>query len=182
MTLHAVARRYAAALFDVVRKRNTIDRVEQELNAIRDLVAGHDDLRRVFDTPTVPAPKKRAIVDAVLAAAGGVSDETRRLFEMLADRDRLIILPALASAFSERAMQSRNVVAADVTTAVPLPAGKRDGARGRARPRHRRRGDDDRARRPVDHRRRRRARRQRRVRRQRDAPARADAASGCCSE
>jgi F-type H+-transporting ATPase subunit delta len=126
MTLNAIARRYAAALFDVVRKRNTIERVEQELNAIRDLVASHDDLRRVFDTPTVPAPKKRAIVDAVLASAGGVSDETRRLFEMLADRDRLVILPALAAAFSERAMQSRNVVAAEVTTAVPLPAGKRD--------------------------------------------------------
>lgn len=125
MTLNAIARRYAAALFNVVRKTNAIDRAEQELRALGDLVASHDDLRRVFETPMVPAPKKRAIVDAVLAASGGVSGEVRRLLEMLADRDRLIVLPALVSAFGERAMQSRNEVAAEVTTAVPLGDAKR---------------------------------------------------------
>jgi F-type H+-transporting ATPase subunit delta len=125
MTPNAVARRYSAALFDVVRRTNAIDRTEQELNGLRDLVARHDDLRRVFETPIVPAPKKRAVVDAVLAASGDVSGEVRRLLEMLADRDRLIALPAIAAAFTERAMQSRHVVAAEVTTAVPLAAEKR---------------------------------------------------------
>lgn len=126
MTLNAIARRYANALFDVVRRTNGIDRTEQELNGIRDLVASHDDLRRVFDSPLVPAPKKRAIVDAVLGASSGLSGEVRRLLEMLADRDRLVALPAIVAAFSERAMQSRQIVAAEVTTAVPLPQGKRE--------------------------------------------------------
>ena len=73
MTLQAVARRYAAALFDVVQKTGEIDRTERDLSAVRALVDGHADLRQVWESAGVPPVKKRALVDALLAG-GDLAD------------------------------------------------------------------------------------------------------------
>ena len=120
MTRQSVARRYAHALFDVVQKRGTVESAGRELAGFRDVVAGHDDLRRVLESPAVPAPKKHAVIEALLAADGETSPEIARLLLLLADSDRLMLLADIALAFDARAMQARRIVPADVVTAVPL--------------------------------------------------------------
>ena len=125
MTPATVARRYAAVLFDITQARGTTEQALTELQALRDLVAGHDQLRQVFETPLVPAQKKRSILDGLLAAAGQVTDEVRRLLLLLADRDRLMLLPGVAAAFADRLMRFKNIMSADVVTAVPLGAEER---------------------------------------------------------
>jgi F-type H+-transporting ATPase subunit delta len=125
MTSRTLARRYSGALFDVVRKQGSLDSVERDLVAMRGLVAGHDELRRVLETPAVSMQKKRAILEAILAKAGSISPEVKRLLLMLADRDRLALLPEIAEAFSERSMSARRVLPADVVTAIPLDDARR---------------------------------------------------------
>jgi F-type H+-transporting ATPase subunit delta len=125
VSLRTVARRYAGALFDVARRNHAIDRVEGHLHAFNDLLNAHADLRRVFETPAVAPQKKRAILDAVMDTAGLVDGEVRQMLRMLADRDRLMLLPAVTSAFDARVRQERHVVQAEVVTAVPLPDAQR---------------------------------------------------------
>jgi len=125
VTLRTVARRYANALFDVTDKQGTAAETDQNLQAIRQLVGGHGELGRVFESPAIPAPKKRAIVEALLRKTEGLNDEVRRLLLMLAERDRLMMLPEIASAFTDRLMQARQIVAAEVVTAAPLPEAQR---------------------------------------------------------
>jgi F-type H+-transporting ATPase subunit delta len=125
MTARTLARRYSGALFDVVRKQGSLESAERDLLAMRDLVAGHDQLRRVLETPAVPMQKKRAVIEAILAKAGLISSEVKRLLLMLADRDRLALLPEIAGTFSERAMAARRVQPAEVVTAVPLDDARR---------------------------------------------------------
>ena len=120
MTPQGVARRYASALFDVATKAQTLEAVEGGLSGLAALVASHEELRRVFESPAVPASRKRALVDALLAAGGPVQDELARLLRLLADRDRLALLPQIASAFADRMMAERRVVPAEVVTAAPL--------------------------------------------------------------
>ena len=120
MTLQSIARRYAAALFDVVQKTGTLDRVERDLAMLTELIASHDGLRKVFATPAVPAQNKRAMVDALVAAAGDLAPETSRLLTLLADRDRLGLLTSIAAAFADRALAAKNIVRAQVVTAAPL--------------------------------------------------------------
>ena len=124
MTLQALARRYAGALFDVARKSGGLEAAARDLSAIADLVAGHAELRRVFEAPLPPA-KKRAVLEAVLAAAGPGSPEVRRLLLLLAERDRLGLVPQIAAVFAEREMAVRRVLSADVVTAVPLGDARR---------------------------------------------------------
>jgi len=79
----------------------------------------------VLTTPAVAAQKKRAILVAVLKAAGGVSPEVERLLLLLADRDRLALVPDVAGAFAEKVQQTSRVLPAEVTTAVPLGDARR---------------------------------------------------------
>jgi F-type H+-transporting ATPase subunit delta len=115
-----VARRYASALFDVASKAATLDGVERDLAAVVGVVTAHDELRRVFEAPGIPAAKKRALVDALLASAGPLQDEVARLLRLLADRDRLGLLAEVGHAFAERLLELRRVVPAEIVTAVPL--------------------------------------------------------------
>jgi F-type H+-transporting ATPase subunit delta len=45
-----------------------------------------------------------------------------KLLGLLAERDRLVLLPDLLSAYRDRLLQHRNVIRAEITTTTPLPA------------------------------------------------------------
>jgi F-type H+-transporting ATPase subunit delta len=120
MTSRLLARRYAGALFDVVHKANTAGLAGEELAAVSALVASHEPLRQAFESPALPIERKRAIIEGMLAASGAASAEVKRLLLLLADRDRLLLLPQIAEAFAERALAARRIVPAEVVTAVPL--------------------------------------------------------------
>jgi F-type H+-transporting ATPase subunit delta len=125
MSSRTLARRYASALFDVTNRQGSAAEADRDLQAIRQLVADHEELGRVFENPAIPAQKKRAIVEALLEKSAGVNDQVRRLLLMLAERDRLGLLADVAAAFDERLMEARRVVAAEVVTAEPLPDAQR---------------------------------------------------------
>jgi len=122
MTNRAAARRYARALFDVTLKEADVQAVEQELAAFAALVGQHADLQRAFNNPAVPAPRKRALMTELLSRIGAVSPVLSKLLVLLAERDRLVLLPDLAAAYRDKVLDHRRVVRAEVTTAVALPA------------------------------------------------------------
>jgi F-type H+-transporting ATPase subunit delta len=121
MTSRAAAMRYARALFDVVVKEGDVARTADELTGFADIVAGNETLHRVLSNPAFPVPRKRAVVEALLAKAGNLTPALAKLLLMLAERDRLPLLPELAAAYRERLLDHQNVVRADIVTAVPLP-------------------------------------------------------------
>jgi F-type H+-transporting ATPase subunit delta len=125
VTPSGIARRYAGALFDVVQRTGQIDRAGRELAEFSQAVSAHPDLKKAFDTPAVPAKKKRAIVEAVLAAAPGISPEVSRLLVMLAEQDRLMLLDEVNEAYAARLRAVQRVVPAEIVTATPLPDGRR---------------------------------------------------------
>lgn len=133
MSERSVARRYAAALFDVAKKAGRVDQAGAELQSIIQTIDGHAELRRVFETPAVPAQVKKQIVTELLktagpaGAAGSFSGEVSRMVVMLAERDRLGsgFLNGLCSAYAERLLEEKRIVPAEVTTAAPLSEANR---------------------------------------------------------
>jgi F-type H+-transporting ATPase subunit delta len=120
MTNSTAATRYARALLDVaVREKADVDQIERELASVVDLFAQYPALERVFLNPVVPVPRKRAAMDALTARAG-VLPILAKLLGLLAERDRLVLVPGLLAAFRDRLLDYRNVVRAEVTTTAPL--------------------------------------------------------------
>jgi F-type H+-transporting ATPase subunit delta len=115
------ALRYARALLDVALAEADPAVVEQELAAAAELFRGHAGLWKVMTNPAVPAPKKRAILDAMLPQLG-VTRVVRKTLQMLASRDRIALLPEIVQAYSDKLMDHQKVVRASVKSAAPLPA------------------------------------------------------------
>ena len=119
MTLQAIARRYASALFDVTKKNNTLDAAQAGLASIAERVAGSPELAAAVASAGVPPQKKLALAQA-LAAQLNVPQEIQRLIAALGDRDRLGLIADVASAFDAKVREEKQILRADVTTAVPL--------------------------------------------------------------
>ena len=121
----AALSRYARALLDVAERHSNAERVAEDLDTYARLVREHDDLARVLHSPAIPPAKK---VDAVRALAGqlGLTLLVTQLLTALAERDRLAVVPQLAPVYQDRLLERRNVVSAQVTTAVAIPSDKID--------------------------------------------------------
>jgi F-type H+-transporting ATPase subunit delta len=122
MTSRAAATRYARALFDVALKESDVQQVSRDLDAFVAVVTGHEMLQRVLTNPAIPVQRKRAVVQELVGRAGAISPVLAKLLLLLADRDRVGLLPELASAYRARLMEHAQVVRAEVTTATALPA------------------------------------------------------------
>jgi F-type H+-transporting ATPase subunit delta len=121
VTSRAAAARYARALFDVaLAERADLQGVERDLAGFTELATGNETLHRALTNPAIPAPRKRAVVEALLAHAPGMPVPVAKLLLLLADRDRLVLLPELVAAYRARLMDHKNVVRAEVVTAQPL--------------------------------------------------------------
>ena len=120
MTNSTAATRYARALLDVaVKERVDLDQIERELTSIVDLFRQYPALEHVFINPVVPVPRKRAAMDALTARAG-LLPILAKLFGVLAERDRLVLVPGLLAAYRDRLLDYRQIVRAEVTTTTPL--------------------------------------------------------------
>ena len=120
MTNRTAATRYARALLEVALTEHAdLSRIESELTGFADLLRQHRDLEKVLVNPAVPTPRKAATVAELLKHAQYLGP-VAKLLKLLAERDRLVLLPDLVAAYSERLMDLKKVVRAEVTTAAPL--------------------------------------------------------------
>jgi F-type H+-transporting ATPase subunit delta len=124
MTARAAARRYARALFDVALADGSPEQAQGELRQFADLVRGNEALWNVFGNPAIPAARKHAVVKALLDRIGPLSAPLAKLLLLLADRDRVVLLPDVADAYDERVLDYQNVIRGGLTTAVPLDANR----------------------------------------------------------
>ena len=120
MTSRAAAIRYARALFDVASKESDIQQVGRELSGIAGLISGNEMLARTLSNPAIPAARKRAVMEQILARVGTITPSLGKLLLLLADRDRLALVPEMTVAYESRLMEHAQVVRAQLTTAVPL--------------------------------------------------------------
>jgi F-type H+-transporting ATPase subunit delta len=121
MSTRASAGRYARALLDVVIKEGNPEQVEEELATLAGLFAGNSELQKALANPAVPVAAKRQVVESIVSRATP-TPALGKLLLMLADRDRLTLMPELAEVYRERLMEHRQVIRAEVTTAVPISA------------------------------------------------------------
>ena len=100
---------------------DALQRIEQDLEWFVDLLEQHTTLETVLLNPAVPVPRKRAAVSEFVDRAG-MSPVLAKLLLLLAERDRLVLLPDLLAAYRERLRAYQNIVRAEVTTTEPLAA------------------------------------------------------------
>src|SRR5262245_9579709 len=120
MTNKTAAARYARAALDVaIKEKANLEQIERELTDFAALLDAQPTLKKVLLNPAVPMPRKRAAMAALLERTS-VTPIVSKLLILLAERDRLVLMPDLVAAYRERLADYRKVVRAEVTTAAPL--------------------------------------------------------------
>jgi F-type H+-transporting ATPase subunit delta len=124
MTNKTAALRYARALLDVgIKEQADLEGIERDLAAFTALLPDHPALAKALLNPAVPVQRKRAAV-AQIVEQTRPSPILGKLLVLLAERDRLVLLPDLLASYRDRLLQHRNVVRAELTTAAPLGDGR----------------------------------------------------------
>ncbi len=115
MSTRSVSSRYARALFEIEQEGG---RIRHSLaRAVR--VIGVSEILNLLGMPQVPSMTKAEVIDK---AAGGLSQEIRRLVEMLCARDRAELLPEIAGMVEEMERQAASEVEAEVISVIKLNA------------------------------------------------------------
>src|SRR5262245_32772208 len=118
MTSRGAAVRYARALFDTsLAEKLDVRATFDELSQFASLLTKNPALARVLTNPAIPASRKRSLVETLVSRAGSLQPAVAKLMLLLAERDRLALLPDIAQAFENRLMDHLKVVRAELITA-----------------------------------------------------------------
>jgi F-type H+-transporting ATPase subunit delta len=115
-----LAERYARALIDVaIDKKADLDEIGRELGDIAALLAAHPKLAEALSTPAIPAEKRVAVVNDVLARHEP-TPTTANLFRLLTIRDRIPIFGVVVAQYQRLLLEHKLIQPGDVTSAHEL--------------------------------------------------------------
>jgi F-type H+-transporting ATPase subunit delta len=126
LSVQAIARRYAAALADIVTARGEAHEVQGELSAWEQMLQDNPDLLEVFRNPTIPYDQKRGVLAALIARTR-VRPTTANFLQVLLRNQRLPELREVNRRFAQELDERSGVVLAQVTTARAVPPAVQEG-------------------------------------------------------
>jgi F-type H+-transporting ATPase subunit delta len=111
---------YARALADVVFDKhldpgNTL----KEAQSLADLVSNSQQLREVWEAPSIPADQKRALLDAIVAREG-ISRPVRNFMAVLMDHRRIKFLDPIVKEFGQELNRRLGFTEAEIVSARGL--------------------------------------------------------------
>ncbi len=109
---------YASAVLDLARAEGELERVESEFLTVGQAFEKSAELRSTLTDPKLPIERKQAVIDDLIG--GRASNLTVGLIQFIVSQGRASDIPAVAEAFIERAVASRDRAVAVVRSAIAL--------------------------------------------------------------
>jgi F-type H+-transporting ATPase subunit delta len=120
----AVAKSYAKALYALARERNQVDAVAKDLSEAASVLAQQPQLLAFLSRPWVAAAAKRGAATD-MATRLGLSPLTRDFLALVATRNRVDHLGAIATAYAALDDETRGRVRVKLRTAIALTDAER---------------------------------------------------------
>ena len=121
-----VARRYARAFFALGKKKSLaeLERFGADLASLRSAVEASPELLQLYKNPLFSVEDKIGVTMSILDV-WGATEYTRNFCRLLAERERLVALPDIASVFGELLDVEKGIIRGELVTAVELDENKR---------------------------------------------------------
>jgi F-type H+-transporting ATPase subunit delta len=121
MSRKAAGAREARALLEVATRESDPDRVGVELDVVAEAMRTQPEVQALLLNPGVAVARKVQALQ-VISSSLGLTPLVSKLLAVFAERESLRLVPELAAAYRTRLLERRNIVSADITTAMPLSA------------------------------------------------------------
>ena len=109
--------RYARALFEIAKERGLVDRVEQDLESIGNMLGSSAEFRAYLLSPRIAQGEKKKAVAAMMSNADPLSID---FVQLLIDKRREDSLVEIAKMFLDLKRQAAGIVHARVETVTEL--------------------------------------------------------------
>ena len=134
MIIAPVAYRYARSLMELAQEKGVLAGVFEDMRLVADTCYANRELMVLLKSPVMKSDMKDKVLDRVFA--GKVGQLTSAFMGILVRKGRERLLPEVASAFAELYKQYKNIVVAQVTSAIPLNESTRARVRALAEKQH----------------------------------------------
>ena len=118
MSQQRIASRYAQSLLDLARERGELELVFTDATELRNTLANSRELRVAMGSPVVPNDKKLQILKALFPKMNSVV--WNEFLNLIVRKGRASNLQAIAESLIAQYKTHKNILSAEVTTAVPL--------------------------------------------------------------
>jgi len=115
--LSTAARPYAKAVFEMAHADGDLQGWSETLSSLSAVVS-NDDMRALLESPATTAADRADAVSKVCGDALG--DKAQNFVKLLAENDRLGLLPEVAGQFETLRSEAEGTIEADVRTAMAL--------------------------------------------------------------
>ncbi|MDH5230401.1 MAG: F0F1 ATP synthase subunit delta [Gammaproteobacteria bacterium] len=112
-----IARPYAQAVFDLAVEKNALASWFEQLSMLAEMVS-NDQIAALIGNPKVSNEDFIAILEAI--AKGKLSPESVNLLKLLAENNRVTVIPDIALIFEELKAEAEKTVKASCISAVEL--------------------------------------------------------------
>jgi F-type H+-transporting ATPase subunit delta len=119
-----VASRYAKSLIDLSIERGQLESVSDDMSLIRAVVDENRDLKLMIDSPIINADKKLKVLHQIFA--GKIGEITQKFIGILVTKNRVHLVDDVAEEFESQYRISKDIVSAEVISALPLTDDLRD--------------------------------------------------------
>lgn len=113
---------YARAVFEIAQSEASLDKWSEQLSGLAE-IAANADMEQVLGNPSVTrAQVAELVIDIADGLLGG---KAINLVKVLADNERIAVLPEISKRFDELKTDAENKIEAEVVSAMPLNAEQR---------------------------------------------------------
>lgn len=116
--LRTIARPYAEAAFGLAQQEKALAHWSESLAALAQVVAA-PEMSELIGNPALPSAR---LVDVIASAVPKLSKTERDMLTVLAENDRLTVLPEISAMYESLRNDAESVIAAEVTSAFPMNA------------------------------------------------------------
>ena len=113
-----LVRRYAKAFLDYAIQNNMADEGLADLEVISTTLQENRELRSILSQPFIAKSKKEAILKRIFE--NKVSDKTLNFINLMIDKNRFEIIPAILNAYHFLYNEYKNIAVVTITTAVEI--------------------------------------------------------------
>ncbi|HQV76152.1 MAG TPA: ATP synthase F1 subunit delta [Flavobacteriales bacterium] len=134
MNIAPVAYRYAQSLISLAKEQDSVESIQEDMHLVATTTTENHELVVLLKSPVVKADKKVLILNKIFA--GKVGEVTSRFMGILVRKGREALLPEIAAAYNELYKQNKNIITAEVSSAIELSAEALEKVRAQAIEKH----------------------------------------------
>lgn len=113
-----LAKKYAAAMFELAQEENKLKKYGEQLEEIRQLFASQPMLKAYMGNPQIQSAEKKELLNKVFG--DDVEKSVRNFMLLLVDKHRITLIEEIVGKYQALSNEAQNIMIAHVTTAVAL--------------------------------------------------------------